>query len=240
VPQRQSHRGQHREDAALFAPKRVPTLREAVVDLSWLLTREYAEAAALKLVGDHYQLDKRQRLAVTRAACSDQSLEYRRAHEVPVEDLGGRNLVIDGYNLLITVECALSGAILIRGRDGCIRDIASVHGSYQCVEETSPAIHLIGQTLASLDIKSAHWYFDTPVSNSGRLRKLIEAQAAAADWNWTVTLEKNPDNILAESKDVVVTSDSWILDRAAAWTNLAASRGWQHHLDCGVVSPQPK
>jgi len=221
MPQRQSHRGQHPEDAVLFAPSRLPVLREAVADMSWLLTRGYSDTAALKLVGDHFQLDKRQRFAVTRAACSDQSLEHRLAHCVSVDALAGRSLAIDGYNLLITVECALSGAILIRGRDGCIRDIASIHGSYHSVEETVPAIRRIGQTLASLGVVSAHWYFDAPVSNSGRLKRLFEAEAAAAGWNWTVSLEKNPDTILAESEAVVVTSDSWILDRTRAWANLA-------------------
>lgn len=32
----------------------------------------------------------------------------------------------------------------------------------------------------------------------------------------------NPDSVLAETTDVVVTSDSVVLDRAGAWLNLAA------------------
>jgi hypothetical protein len=32
----------------------------------------------------------------------------------------------------------------------------------------------------------------------------------------------NPDSVLAETSDVVVTSDSVVLDRACNWTNLAA------------------
>lgn len=34
-------------------------------------------------------------------------------------------------------------------------------------------------------------------------------------------LDYAPDKLLAESKDVVVSSDAWIIDRAAQWFNLA-------------------
>src|SRR5688500_10446127 len=52
MPDHRSHRGPHPEDAGLFAPAVHPTLRSAVADLSWLLTRGYADPSALKLVGD--------------------------------------------------------------------------------------------------------------------------------------------------------------------------------------------
>jgi hypothetical protein len=39
--------------------------------------------------------------------------------------------------------------------------------------------------------------------------------------HWNIELVDNPDKILAEYDGIVATSDSWILDRAAAWTNLA-------------------
>lgn len=61
---RQGHRGKHPRDEELFARKWIPLLRDAVHDMSFLLTRRYAEAAALKLVGDHYQLTSRHRRAV--------------------------------------------------------------------------------------------------------------------------------------------------------------------------------
>lgn len=218
--QKQSHRGKHPEDGRLFAAKWLPVLQKAVVDLSYLLSRHYAEKAALKVVGDHYQLDVRQRLAVSRAACSDNSLDYRKTHEIPVEALTGRAVSIDGYNLLIAVESVLSSGVLLRGRDGCIRDMASVHGSYHKVEETLPAIRLIGEVLHKLGVTKAKWRFDAPVSNSGKLKTLLGREAKKLGWNWSIDLDNNPDNVLAASHDVVITSDSWIIDRAGTWANL--------------------
>ena len=220
MPQRQTHRGKHPEDDALFAPKWLPVLRNAVADLSYLLTRGYSASAALKLVGDHYQLHARHRLALSRAACSDDAVARRKAREVAAEGIRGQRLLIDGYNALITVETALSGGVLIRGRDGCIRDIAGVHGSYRKVAETMPALWLIGETLSAFGPAECAWYLDAPVSNSGSLASLMREEAAQHGWPWTVEAEQNPDRILESSSDVVVTSDSIVLDRAQRWLNL--------------------
>ncbi|MCX5769957.1 MAG: DUF434 domain-containing protein [Candidatus Hydrogenedentes bacterium] len=195
-------------------------LRKAVADLSYLLTRGYSDAAALKLVGDHYQLHARHRIALSRAACSDDAVARRKAHEVAAQDSRGRRLLIDGYNVLISVESALSGGILIRGRDGCIRDIAGIHGSYRKVVETLPALKLIGETLSGLGAAGCTWYLDAPVSNSGSLASLMREEAGQRGWPWTVEVEQNPDRILELSPEIVVTSDSIILDRAQHWLNL--------------------
>ena len=225
MPQRQSHRGKHPQDAALFSGARarekwLPVLRKAVADLSYLLTRGYSDAAALKLVGDHYQLHARHRVALSRAACSDDAVARRKAHEVAAGDIGGRRLAIDGYNVLISVESALSGGILIRGRDSCIRDIAGIHGSYRKVVETLPALQLIGETLSGLGAAECVWYLDAPVSNSGNLALLMREEARQRQWPWTIAVEQNPDRILEASPEIVVTSDSIVLDRAQSWFNL--------------------
>src|SRR5712664_1365582 len=130
-PDIRKHRGAHPEDRKLFAAAQVPVLRTAVGELSWLLTRDYSLNGALKLVGDRYTLTDRQRLALARAACSDQSKERRAAALVNAEEIPGEDLIVDGFNLIITVEAALSGGLLLLCHDGCIRDLPSVHGSYR-------------------------------------------------------------------------------------------------------------
>jgi hypothetical protein len=96
VPDRRTHRGAHPEDAKLFAPDQHARLRDAVAHLSWLLTRGYAQPSALKLVGDRFNLDARQRTAVMRCACSDQAIEARRARQFQPLDVRGRTMLIDG------------------------------------------------------------------------------------------------------------------------------------------------
>lgn len=221
-PDTRKHRGAHPEDRLLFAPEQVSVLRTAVEELSWLLTRGYPAAAALKLVGDRHRLHERQRTAVSRAACSDASRDARHSRELQPEAVRGRALVVDGFNLIVTVEAALSGGVLLHCRDQAIRDLSSVHGSYRSVQETDAALRLIGGALAELGPVEVLWLLDSPVSNSGRLAGSIRAAALENGWPWAVELVFNPDTEIIRGSRVAVSSDSAILDGAANWLNLGA------------------
>ncbi len=223
MPDRRKHRGPHPQDARLFAIEQLPRLREAFRDLVYLLSRGYASTSALKLVGDRYQLHRRQRMALMRSACSDEALAHRLATRIPLEELPHATLLIDGYNVLITVESALSGGWLFRGREGCLRDLSSVHGSYRKVEETLPALELIGTWLERHHLHSIHWLLDAPVSNSGRLRKLMLSCSEAHGWSWTVELAQQVDHRLVHEQDaIVVTTDGPVLNRVSHWTDITA------------------
>ncbi len=222
MPDSRSHRGPHPEDRRLFAPENIPVLRKAMSDYCWLLTRGYALKSSLKLVGDRFSLTQRQRLALMRAACSEQQAADRERRRIATAELPHQSLVVDGYNLLITIEAALSGGAIFRGTDGCYRDLAGMHGSYRRVSETTPAIAMIGRFLSDWQVGDVQWLLDKPVSNSGRLKTHICSAAEQNEWNWRVDMVLSPDHILAESDDIVVSTDSAILDRDIRWTNLAA------------------
>lgn len=218
-PDRRRHRGAHPADAQLFGPECVPALRRATAELSWLLSRGYQSKSALKLVGDRWALRERQRLAVSRAACSDESLAGRAARRVGAGAVAGAELIVDGFNLVITIEAALGGGPLLVGRDGAVRDLSSVHGSYRSVEETEAAILLAGEALEALAPAHALWLLDRPVSNSGRLAERIRRLAAARGWPWQVAAVFSPDREIITAGRLAITSDSDVLDRAARWFN---------------------
>jgi len=220
-PDRRRHRGAHPEDARLFAHERLDALRTAVSELSWLLGRGYQVKSALKLVGDRHNLRERQRLAVARAACSDESRAGRLAREVKASEVEGAELIVDGFNLVITLEAALGGGVLVRGRDGCVRDLSSVHGSYRAVEETERAVALAGEVLSAMRPASVLWLFDSPVSNSGRLAERVRTLASEHGWPWEVRAEFNPDRDIINSPHLAVTSDSNVLDHTPRWLNLS-------------------
>ncbi len=221
LPDSRTHRGPDPRDAEAFGPAALPALRGAVADLSWLLERGYAIVSAVKLVGDRWSLTERQRLAVRRAACSDSARACRHERSMAAADLSHHALLIDGFNVVTTVEAALGGGIVLGCRDGTFRDIAGVHGTYRKVAETMPAVELLGVRLAQLAISQARWLFDRPVSNSGRIRELILEAAKTAGWNWTVELLDSPDPVLKASPEIVATADSAILDHCGRWFNLA-------------------
>lgn len=221
-PDNRQHRGAHPADRRLFESAQLSSLRQATSELSWLLSRDYTLKASLKLVGDRHRLTERQRLAVARAACSDASLKERAANCLPVTSINGQAILIDGFNLIITIEAALGGGLLLLCRDDCVRDLSSVHGSYRSVRETETAILLIGEALERLRPDSVCWLLDRPISNSGRLAARIAELAHARSWSWTVNVVFNPDAALVASEQIIVSSDSLVLDGAGRWINLNA------------------
>ena len=221
VPDRRSQRGPHPKDLDCFAADNIPALRCGVSDLSWLLTRGYTQKAALKLVGDRYALRDRQRRALQRCAASDGECEGRRRKRLAPRALAGRQLAVDGYNVLLTLEAALSNGVLLLARDGVLRDLAAMSAHYRRVQTTRPAIGLLADFFAAHRVRSVRWLLDRPVSNSGRLKRLIEEAVADRHPVWTVELTHHTDRVLSEYPEVVATADSAILDRCREWVNLA-------------------
>ena len=210
-------RGADPEDAELFAAKWIPVLRTATDELSWLLSRGYAEASALALVGNRHALRRRQRDAVRRSACADAARDRRRASRV---DGPVRALAIDGFNCLITLEAALAGAPIFRGRDGVLRDVASVHGSWREVATTERALALLADAIAALGATEIRWLLDRPVSQSGRLAQTIDALGRTLALPWRTELLFDPDKHLRETDEVVASADAGVLDECSAWIDL--------------------
>lgn len=216
------NRGKRSSDDKWFAEKWYPIFKEAVNDLCYFLSRGYAERSALQIVGNRYKLNKRQRKAIYRISCSDQQVASRSLSSCDVESVKHKDMEIDGFNLLILLESILSGAYVFKGRDGLFRDISSVHGSYRRVLKTESAIILVGKALKELEVESVKWYFDRPVSNSGRIKTKLLEISDDNGFNWEAELVMNPDKVLVASSKIVVTSDGGILDHVGKWFNLGA------------------
>ncbi|MEO1031134.1 MAG: DUF434 domain-containing protein [Bacteroidota bacterium] len=214
------NRGKNSNDDTLFGTEENQLkLKEAVSDMHYLLSRGYAEKSSLQLVGNRHRLNVRQQQAVQGMSASKQQIEHRQSTCIPFEKITTEPIIIDGFNLLIILESALSGAYLFKGLDQAYRDLSGVHGTYKRVQQTETALLLVGNLLKGNPIT---WVFDRPVSNSGRLKTILRELAEQHGFDWTIILDHNPDKLLAESEAIVVSSDAWILDRAKRWLNLGA------------------
>lgn len=225
-----AHRGKHPDDNYYFVEQADIALRmgDAAADMAYLLGRGYAMASALQLVGNRYQLHRRQQMALRRMVATAAAVQAREKTKWQPDVARPIRLAIDGYNVLIFLEAALSGGFLFEGADGCLRDLSGVHGSYHSVEETDAALDIAANGLATLPITEVCWLFDAPVSNSGRLctkfRAFAEAAAYPLAFPWEVHLVNNPDNeLIAMAADnwVVATTDAFILDTVPSWANFA-------------------
>lgn len=231
---RMTRRGFEPKDSQWFSAQAVDLLRIARRDFQWLLDRGYQAGPALDLVGGHYQLTTRQRTALQRSTAAQS--QYRQRESTRLEVLAAKDgaLLIDGFNLIITLEVALSGGVLICGGDGVLRDLAGLHGTYRLISQTFQALDLVGRTLGQLAVPEARFFLDAPVSNSGKLKSRILEQAAGWGLPVSVELAANADAVL-DKKERIVTSDSVLLDRCASWLNLSAMIVRESIQDAWVV-----
>ena len=221
MPDKRTTRGPHPADAELFGPGARETLARATSELSWLLERGYPEAGALELVGNRHALRSRQRIAVSRCAAGQTRLGQRVRRRVPADDLSQRSLWIDGFNVIVSLESALDGAVLLRGLDGCVRDLAAVQGSYRIIGSTGRALELVTATLDTLNCAQVRWLLDAPVSNSGRLAARLREMGTGRPWQ--VETVADPDVVLLQNEAVVASADRRILDGCGPWFDLVSA-----------------
>ena len=208
-----SQRGFDINDKKWFSNKEIIKLSKAKEEIEWLINRDYKIDSVVNFVGDRYQFSLRQRNALKRATC-------RKSKLLDVNKINEDTIYIDGFNLIITLEVALSKGILIKGSDGCIKDLAGLRGTYKLIDKTDYAIELIGKFLDEKSVLSVIFYLDSPVSNSGNLKLKILDILNLYNIKTEVILVNNADVIL-ENLDRVVTSDAAILDKCISYFDLS-------------------
>lgn len=217
---KEKSRGTSEEDKRSFSQSAMEKLRRGQEEVTWLLNREYPMSTIINLVGGRYQFTSRQRNALQRATSSTEHCNARREKVLCNDKLCEAPIHIDGFNFIITMEVALSNGLLIRCQDGAIRDLAGLRGTYKLIDKTDKALKILGDIIKAKGIPEIYFYFDAPVSNSGRLKTRIFEEAENWDIPIHVDLVPNADVIL-EKKHRVVTSDAIILDKCDSWFNLA-------------------
>jgi len=174
-------------------------------------------------VGNHYLLSERQRLALMRSVATRQQLLDRKMKQAAPGELTGREVWIDGFNTVITLEVLLSGSPLFGCMDGTIRDLAALRGTYRLIPETGEAVRMMFAVLRDLAVGKVKILLDEPMSNSGRLKGLIADIMEDGAYPFTLDIQilRDVDRALY-GKEFVITSDSIILDHCVSWVNLTA------------------
>ena len=211
------------EDERNFSPEAISTLRSASRHILYLINEGYDLKQATVFVGNHYLLSERQRLAVMRSVASRQQLSDRRKKQALLADLAGREVWIDGFNTIISLEVLLCDSLLFCCMDGTIRDLATLRGTYRLIPETEEAVRLMFDVLRDVAVGKVNILLDEPVSNSGRLKARIAdiMEAGAYPFSLDTKILRDVDRMLY-GKECVITSDSIILDHCASWVNLTA------------------
>lgn len=193
----------------------------AAKDFRYLLNQGYPRKASLELVGNRYGLNFDQRQLLHRGVFSDADSQSRRKKKIQIQEVFKKDLAIDGYNVIITLEAGLSGRPLIFGDDGFIRDISGLSGNFKKTERTEAVLLLILEVLKKVKPHQTLFLFDAPISMSGKLAQEVRDRLKMEGLSGDAMALKVPEKILIGFPGVVATSDTSIIDQSPKVVDLA-------------------
>lgn len=196
-------------------------LQKTAEDFRYLLNRGYPRKAALELVGNRYGLTFDERHLLHRGVFSDSDSTSRQKRTISIHEVQNKDLAIDGYNVVITIEAGLSGRPLILGEDGFIRDISGLSGRFKKTETTEKVIQLMIDAIKKMKPRHTLILFDAPISMSGKLAQEVRSHLKRQNLSGDVMAVKVPEKILIGFPGVVATSDTAILDQSKKVLDLA-------------------
>jgi hypothetical protein len=188
-------------------------LKDPICDLRFLLNRRYRKSTAVGVVANKYRLGSRERHLLVRAVFSEEEAEDHKRKRVPITEIKGKDVVIDGYNVLITVESALKKKTLFLSDDGFVRDTSATFGKHRITKTTPLAIERILKVLRENLPRKALFIFDSQVSFSGELCSLIREKMAEFGIEGDAKTSERADYEIITRKGIVCSSDRAIIEK---------------------------
>lgn len=199
------------------------TLHLAAADFLYLLDHTYPRSASLQLVGNRYNLDALHRHLLHRGVFAREESKKRRSRLLSPDRLVGARLLVDGHNVLITIESAIAGRPLIAATDGVIRDVAGISHRYHISSLTREAIDSTVLLLKVYPPRETLFLLDAPIRQSGELAALLRVGLKNLGLPGDAQTVKVPEADLVDPHAVVATSDSAVLDRAKQAVDLTGA-----------------
>jgi hypothetical protein len=188
-------------------------LRDAQRDLKYLLDRGYRRSTALNFVCGHYRLAKKSRNRLVRTAFSDEEIRDHKSRLVPMKEIRGEKIAVDGYNVLIGAECVWGRGRVIASQDGFHRDALGVFGRHKGSKYTKKAIDRTLLTLQKHNPSEVVFLFDAQVSKSGELARHVRKRMAELGITGDARTSRTVDHDLKAMNAITATSDTGIIEK---------------------------
>jgi hypothetical protein len=188
-------------------------LIDPICDLRYLLDRGYKRDSALDFVAGRYTLDADARNLLLRTVFSDGEAADHKRRLMGSGEIAGQMVIIDGFNVLISVETALDGGDLYLCDDGFLRDTQATYAKYKISDQTRPALEAIVGVLKSLGAEETFFLFDAPVSFSGEVAGMARNALEKVDLEGDAETSATVDSDIVKSGKVACTSDRAIIER---------------------------
>jgi len=187
---------------------------QAVCDYRYLLEHDYPQKSILKLVGNRYALPSHERVMLYRGLAKKQQVEMRR--QKLLQDIPAyAEVTLDGFNVCRTVGSYLNGNPVFVGMDGYLRDVSELHRKKLTWEVLEKSITLILEFLREKDVSHIHFYFDTPISHSGKMCLMTRQKMQELNMTGEAETVFSPDHeLITAKKGFICTADSNIVENA--------------------------
>ncbi len=189
-------------------------VKEAAKDYKYLLNRGYNYSGALDLITSRYLLTKEDRMLLYRCVHRDEDACEVISKVVSPDKVSGQTIVIDGYNVILTVTSAIENRCLYLCDDGIVRDLRSVHIKDFTTPSIKQAIKEIVNALRQIAPKAVIVFLDKNVSWSRKHAMVLESSLTSMNINVKIELVTKTDTCVIASQSITATSDFVILQKA--------------------------
>ncbi len=189
-------------------------MNDAATDIRYLLERGYKRNSSIRFAGDHYRLDKYDRYILARTVFSSHTSKARKKKKLHCEELKGKTLLVDGYNVLITLESMLGGERMWIADDSFLRDIQGVFNNHSNEKLTFQAVEEMLSFLLNADVKKTDVLLDSQMKHSGELAAFIRKRMKELSIKGEAKTSRNVDYDLKNCQPsyVIATADGIIID----------------------------
>jgi hypothetical protein len=188
-------------------------------DLYLLLNRCYPKPYALRFVGDHFGLKNEERYILSRTVFPKKYIDETKKKRAKLKEIIGREIFIDGYNVIITTESVLMGEAFV-SMDGVLRDTRNVSKKHRITKETLESIDLILDLLKKYPPKNTQVFLDKMMGKSGRLSQIIREGMEERNLKGDSETVPSVDHKLKKCNSIVATNDSAIIAEVKKFIDL--------------------
>jgi len=198
----------------LFKEKLLKPARDIRSILRW----GYPKFSTIRFVADHFQLSLEERHILTRVIMTPDKIVSRINKKVACTNIKDRNLLLDGYNVLLSVDSLLKKEPMWFCDDGYIRDTRYYFSKAKQAEDIEEALEAILGFLSETGPKSVFFLLDSQISRSGELAGFIRHKlkeygiSGEAKTSKVVDYELKVEGGSLENNIILATSDGIIID----------------------------
>lgn len=185
-------------------------------DIRSILRWGYPKFATIRFVADHTQLSAEERHILTRVIMPPDRIVSRVDKKIGCNEVRNRDLLLDGYNVLLTVDSLLKEETMWFCDDGYIRDTRFYFSKSKHAEDIDEALETVLEYLSGTGPATINFLLDAQISRSGELAGFIRRKLDEKGIPGEARTSRHVDFDLKKEggdpeKDVVVASSDGIV-----------------------------